>query len=347
MKRILRLPLTLLVTTVFLASCSTATHQMQILHPAEITFPSSIKQVGLINRSLPAKGQGFNNVLEGFITGESIGADREGSLECLRGLSSGLNDGPRFTAVIIDGVDLRGTGTRQWPEFLESGQINELCDRFRVDAIVALETFDSDVELANSSADVEKIINKQKVVVKEYYADLRLNVSSGWTVYSPETDRIIDRNVFTDRMHWKETGDSKENAVSKLPSKRRAINESGFFSGKQYARRISPSWVLESREYYRKANDDFKIASKYVKSGDWDDAIPFWKKYVKYTDTKISGRACYNMALASEVDGNLPIAIEWAQKSWKECGNRKARAYIQVLQMREAEQVKLQKQMKD
>ncbi len=344
MKSLLRtFPLFLL--PLILVSCGTASHQMQILQPATITLPSDIRQVGIINRSLPGEGHGFNNFLEGLVTGESVAADREGSNECLRGLTTGLNQAPRFNAVIFEGFDLRGTGTREWPEFLDWEQVDKLCERFRVDALIALESFDSDIELKKRSADVERVIDKKKVIVKEYYADLRLNVRSGWTVYQPKGKQIIDRNAFTDEMRWNGSGESPEKALSKLPSKRRSINESGYFSGQQYAIRISPTWVTESRSYFRKATDEFKVAGKYVKMEKWNDAIAIWKRYTVNTDPKIAGRACYNMALASEVDGNLSIALEWANRAWQQHGLKRARSYIKLLENRIRQQERLDQQM--
>lgn len=345
MKSTFRALFFILMLPILLVSCRTASHQMQILKPATINVPTEIKQVGIINRSLPEKGQGAMNVLEGLVTGESIGADREGSMECMRGLAAGLNSNPRFTAVLIEGVDFRGTGTRQWPEFLDWNQVDELCERFRVDAIVALETFDSDMELRKSSADVERTIDKKKVIVKEYYADLSMNVRSGWTIYKPEGRQIIDRNAFNDEMSWRESGDTPDQVLGKLPSKRRSINESGYYSGRQYGRRISPTWVTESRTYFRKANDDFKVASKYVKQDRWNDAIAIWKKYTLNTDPKIAGRAAYNMALASEVEGNLSLALEWANRAWQQHGLKKARHYSNLLNDRIYQQERLDQQM--
>lgn len=344
--RVIYQSLVLLAATIIFTSCGTASHQMQILKPATITLPGEIRQLGIVNRSLPAKGPGFNNILEGLVTGESIMGDKEASQECLRGLASGINNAPRFTAVVIEGVDLRGTGTREWPEFLDWQQVEELCSRFGVDALVALETFDSDTELRKSSADVERVIDKKKVIVREYYADLRMNVRSGWTIYYPEEKRIIDRNAFNDEMRWSETADSEQDAILKLPSKRGAINQSGFYSGTQYAIRISPAWFTESRSYFRKANDEFKVASRYVKQDRWKEAILIWKKYTNDPDPKVAGKSCYNMALACEADGNLPLALEWAIRAWQNHGLKKARAYAELLDYRIQEQERLNQQMK-
>lgn len=337
--------LLLIMVSLAFASCRTSSIQVEMLKPATISFPKQIRQVGIINRSLPAKGQGFNTFLEGFVTGESIGADREGSQECMRGLASGLNANPRLTAVVIEGVDYRGTGTAEWPEFLHWQDVNELCNRFRVDAIVALETFDSDIRLRQGSRQVERTIDKKKVMVTEFTGDLRLVVRSGWTIYQPERRQILDRNAFFDEMEWNETGISPEDVMRKFPSKRAAINESGRFSGGKYAVRISPTWMSESRSYYRKANDEFIQAANYVKRDNWKDAISIWRRYARDVDPKIAGRANFNMALASEVEGNLTLAMEWANRAWQDYGLKKARNYTELLRNRIQQQEMLDKQM--
>lgn len=335
----------LILLPLVFASCRTSSIQVEMLKPATISVPKQVRQVGIINRSLPAKGQGFKTFLEGFVTGESIGADREGSQECMRGLASGLNSNPRITAVVIEGVDYRGTGTAEWPEFLDWYDVNELCTRFRVDAIVALETFDSDIKLRQGSREVERTIDKKKVMVTEYSADLRLVVRSGWTIYQPQGRQIVDRNAFVDEMEWSETGISPEDVMRKFPSKRAAINESGRFSGGKYAVRISPTWMTESRSYFRKANDEFILAAKYVKIGNWNDAISIWRRYARDKDPKVAGRANFNMALASEVEGNLTLALEWANRAWQDYGLKKARNYIDQLKNRIRQQGMLDKQM--
>ena len=51
------------------------------------------------------------------------------------------------------------------------------------------------------------------------------------------------------------------------------------------------------------------------------------------------------MAIASEVNGNLEVALEWAQTAWSKYGNKKARNYIQVIQQRQNDARKVEYQM--
>jgi hypothetical protein len=118
---------------VALGSCKTSTVYTNVLVPAEITIPQHIQSIGVLNRSLPAKGEGFMNFLEGFITGESIMADREGSYNVCKGLAFKVNTNPRFKAQLMEGEDLRGTGTKEFPVPLSWDQVDALCKKYNVD----------------------------------------------------------------------------------------------------------------------------------------------------------------------------------------------------------------------
>lgn len=60
---------------------------------------------------------------------------------------------------------------------------------------------------------------------------------------------------------------------------------------------------------------------------------------------KAAGRAAYNMAVAAEVNGNLDIALDWAQKSWTEYGNKRAREYIHTIKARQNDARKVASQL--
>jgi tetratricopeptide (TPR) repeat protein len=318
---------------------------MEVLVPAEISISHDIQNVGIINRSLPQDNKKFANILEGLFTGESIYGDREGSLNCMHGLANTLNTSPRFKALIIDGLDLRGTGTRQFPPALEWSQVEKICSDFRVDGLIALETFDSNIGLSQGEYEVEKKVDGQKVKVKEYEAKLNIDVNSGWRIYDPIHKSIADMNIYSFNRRWDKTGKSPDEAMSQLPPKRDAINQTGIYAGEQYGFRISPTWAHVTRNYYSKGQEDLELAKRYVKTDEWDKAIEVWQKLVNNPDHELAGKAAYNMALASEMKGELDIAQEWAKKSYEQYGNKKALGYLKIIEKRIRDQEALKKQM--
>lgn len=114
-------PLAIILLTLFFASCKTKSLQVQVLIPAQINVPQDINTIGLLNHSLPSKQDRWSNVLEGFLTGESIFADKEASYATLNGCANKLNNSPRFKSTVLTNEDYRGTGTKQFPLPLEWG----------------------------------------------------------------------------------------------------------------------------------------------------------------------------------------------------------------------------------
>lgn len=331
---------------VFLASCaSTNTVRIQVLQPADIYVPSHIKKVVIANRSLPQKDELVWNILEGIVTGESVFADRESSGQCINGLANELNANPRFQATLKSDNELKGTGTKKFPTVLDWSKAEEICNNFGADGLILLETFDSDVLFSKSKQDVKKTVNNKEVIVPEYNADLRMKVNAGWRIYDIKNKQIIDESVFTDEKGWNAKGETEQNAFSKLPSKRSALNESGYYAGTRFAKRISPNWIWVSRFYYVRKHDDLKKAKYMARASNWQGASEIWKKLTLNSDPKVAARACYNMAIACEIDGNLEIAITWVNKAIKEYNFKPAANYLNILNNRIAQQNKLKQQM--
>ncbi len=343
----------LILIGIFSFSCSVTSIPIEILVPAEINITKQIKHVGIINRTIPVKKRKIVNFLEGFITGESIFADRMGAENCINGLAEKLNASPRFAAVIIQGEMVRGSGTRSFPPPMNWSKVEDVCRRYNVDALIALETFDSNIHFDVKKKYKTKKIKtqnsgeKKKVKVPKYYAHLGIDVNSGWRIYDPSSKLIIDMNTFRDRKNWRSSDDSRKDAVRGLPGKRDAINVSGYNAGIQYGIRISPTWVNMSRDFYVKGDPGLKNAKRYVRDGDWESAISIWEKLTENDDMKIAGRASYNLAFAYEIKGDFNKAYRWAKRSYSEFGNRRAGRYMETIRDRITDKYLLEDQLED
>ena len=342
--------LILLVSITFcITSCKTKSLSVRVLKPADIYVPGKIKTLAVVNRSLPTKGDGSRvvNVLEGLVTGEGIFVDRNASERCVSGLADKLLNSPRFTVTVPTGLDIRGTGTAQFPEPLQWKQVEKICKDYSADALILLETFDSNISRDFRTKQRTKKENDKEVTYTEHIALIDIAINAGWRIYFPSERKIVDQNVFVDRKGWDGKGLTKSEAERNLPRSEKAVEDAGYFAGTQYAHRISPMWIWVPRKYYVKGNDDFKDARYKVQSKKWEDAALIWKRYVNDPDTKIAGYACYNMALASEVLGEFEIALDWAQKAYSDYYLKPAREYINILENRIREAEALNKQMNE
>jgi len=337
----------ILLLVFFSSSCNKYSFTTGILVPAEITVSQDIQSVGILNRSLPEKGNWLSNLAEGFISGESIFADREGSFNTIGGAANTLNVNPRFRATLIDGEEYKGTGTKQFPIPLEWSEVDKLCKKYGVDALVILETFDSDVFLGTGSKERTSKENGIERKYIEYYAELRIRVNSGWRFYDNVNKKLIDQQVFHDEKMWSGTGLTPEEAMRKLPHKRNAINQAGVFAGEMLAFRISPKWLTASRTIYKKGGkqEHFKQARDYAKVNDWDNVERLMDPLTRISDPKIAARACHNTAVAHEMKGELQLAYDWAKKAFSLHKKSIYRDYINKLAVRIMDQDKLKEQM--
>jgi len=326
-----------------LSHCSVAMVPVELLVPAEISIPRNIQNVGIINHSMPTDRGRFSDLVEGFLTRESIFADQIGADYCLKGLAEKLADSPRLTPVIIPSQRLTRSSVRSLPGMLSWDRVEQICQQYRVDALIALEHFDSNIHLRKRRQ--EKRNKKDDSIRVTHRLKLFIQVNSGWRIYHPSTRSVIDAQIYSDEKTWSASGKTLREARRRLPNKRDAINEAGLFSGIRYGERISPTWVTISRSYFTKGCPEFEIATRAVKVGDWQNAESLWKQVLENPDPKLRSRAAYNLAFAAEVQGDLERALELARVAYSRYGSKKAFYYIQDLQTRIQNKEILREQM--
>ncbi|HEX2935058.1 MAG TPA: DUF6340 family protein [Bacteroidales bacterium] len=328
-----------------LFSCKTTQVSVEVLKPAQITIPSQIKSIAIINGSTPSKRDRARNVMEGLITGEVPFVDKRAAEQCITGVVNRLQGAPRFKSAVLTGIQIKGTGTRQFPAPLDWNYVDEICRNSNVDAIAVLEVFDSNNMYSQSEREAKRKEGDKEIKYTEYIAHLNVEIEAGWRIYYPEKQQIIDQNIYNDSREWNNASNTPKKAQAGLPALESAVSDAGYYAGQQYAVRISPLWIWVTRQYYKKGNTDFELATRKAKVNDWKGAAELWQKHINNSDPKIAGYANYNMALACEMEGDLESALDWAQKSYVNYKNNSARYYVNILKQRINDQVRLQEQM--
>jgi Family of unknown function (DUF6340) len=338
-----------LLLVLLLGSCMPNT-SLRVLQSAELTVPEHINTLAIVDRSKPSNG--WLNVLEGMFSGEAIGQDRRSRLEAVSGLTDALTRTPRFQ-VKNTGIEMTGSKAGgNMPRPLEWSEVEKICKEYDVDALVTIESFDSD-----NSASATRHTNKRKDKSGKEYIDVyynsrqRTSVRIGWRTYDPKRKIIFDEYVTDDYLERTGRGDTEREAISNLPSQVSVTRDVAFNVGIEYGARIAPLYVTVGRAYYNKAKGfktDMKQAARYFESRNMEPATKIWKKIIAQagtTNKKAAGRAAFNMAVAAEVDGNLEIALDWAQKAWNVYGNKQARYYIQTIKDRQNDSRKAASQL--
>lgn len=340
---------TILLLALGLGACTRNT-TLQVLQPAQMTLPEHITTVAIVDRSKPSNG--WSNFLEGLITGEDIGQDRRSRQTAVDGLTNALTRTPRFQ-VKSTGIEMTGSkaGGRM-PPALEWSEVDKICRDYGANAVVTIESFDSDnSRSARPYTETKKDKTGKKYSVTSYRSQQHTSVRIGWRLYDPKTKIIVDEYVTDDYLERNGSGTTERAALNNLPSQLNVTRDVAYNVGIEYGARIAPIYVNISRAYYHKAKgykSQMKSAARHLADRDIEKATGLWKRVIALAGTnnkKAAGRAAYNMAVASEINGNLELALEWATKSYKEYGNKKAREYIHIIKARQNDARKVDAQM--
>ena len=327
----------LLLSVLLFGACSTTNIvTMTVVDPAPVTLPASIKKVGIINRSNAIDKNNLINKIDQVLSGETKNLDKDGAKECISGMQNELLSNKRFDEIkVLDQLDLRGPGMGIMPAPLSQDDVNKICRANDVDALFALESYDTNSKITTTSAPVNINTPLGGIPAIEFTATMRTEIKTGWRIYDPMASGIVDEYRFSDHLTFTGRGINPIIAAAGLIERKEAVNQVSNKAGHAYALRIVPFSVRVARDYYVRGTDNFEIATRKARTGNWDEAAELWKKETTNSDPKIAGRAYYNMAIINEIHGNLDLAVDWAQKSYENYNNPLALRYVNILKDRQ------------
>lgn len=341
----------MMVSVALLATACMPKTSMRILEPASVDVPSDIQVIGVVDRSSARNaGETVLGVLEGIVTGESVGADTQGRQAAVEEAVRILEESPRFEVVRVS--DAQRGRTSLFDREMEHSDVRRICRQAGCDALLSLEAFDSDTRLQVNGVTVNTLTNPE--ALKRRIADLDVEdvratsdttVMASWRMYDADQDRVVDELRDRERTwNWQGSG-SLVDVRRAMPMAGSAVGRAGGGVGADYAARIAPSWQWVERRYYGGGSPELRSAKRYVKAGDWDGAMRIWEDLTNNPDPKVRGRASYNMALGSEVKGDFGGALEHARDAAVALHNGKSRRYVFTLEQRERDEARLARQM--
>jgi hypothetical protein len=322
------------VSVLFAASC-TRTVYVPVQKPSAVYVGNHIQKVAIINRSIPANKDAA--MATGVLTGSLPALNKEASQNAIEGLFRSLQNSNRYE-VVRTSEELTTTSLwGNWAPHLSWVEIESLCKKYSVDAVILLEAFDSNFLVTNGTRSVKKKDSAGKeILTTEVYVEGVATVKLGFRMYDPQRKEITDEYMFNHVKRWEKTGNVIQLIIGSLIENHQAVNETAYNSGSVYATRISPTWLRVNREFYTKGrgNSDFKMGVRRATVNNWSGAMEAWHKSVNSSKRKTAGRSAYNLALMYEIQGDLVTAREWAQKAYVDYGIKKGRNYSNVLQRR-------------
>jgi len=335
----------LLIVIAFCSCKSTSLVFISVQQPAPVSLPPNIRNVAVVNRSEASGQVKVVDVADKVFSMEGANLDKDGARQSITGLSDELMKNNRFTEIKAPPVaELRTNTPGQFPAPLSWETVNKICMDNNADALFVLELFDTDSKISYSINNTTLNTPLGKVPALEHQANMATLVKTGWRIYDPAGKNILDEYIMTKRLNFSGRGINPIVAAAALINRKEAVNRAGNEAGHGYAFRIIPYWIRVTREYYVKGTDNFTVARRKSQTGNWNGAAELWQKETSNRDSKIAGRACYNMAIICEINGELDKAIQWAQKAYENNNNRLALGYIRLLEDRKANNAVLQEQ---
>ncbi|MBE9511816.1 MAG: hypothetical protein IMY71_13155 [Bacteroidetes bacterium] len=337
-----------LLVSIILCSCSSKNLlTISVTEPAPVYIPSNIKTIGIVDRSLPLGENEKMDKLDKILSAEGKNLDKDGAHESVTGLFDELINSNKFSEVkIIDSVDVRSPGLGVFPSALSWKTTERICYENNVDAIFVLSFYDTDAKIDYKTVPIE--IDGPlgiKIPAIEHHATIATLIKTGWRIYDPVNKFILDEYLVNENLVLTGAGINPVRAIEAIMGRKEAVLQVSNNIGHNYALRILPYRIRVSRHYYVRGTNNFKIAKRRARTGNWDGAAELWDKEVSNTKIKVAGRACYNMAIINEINGDLNAAIEWTSKSYTDYKNKMALRYLNMLKYRIERNKQLQQQM--
>jgi len=332
------------------SSCSEKVVSINTIRPAEITFPSYVNTLVLVDRTKFEKQS--TNIIEAVLTGELPGEDKAGLQEAMSRFQQQLMASPRFQLKSCNEILVGNSITNAMPNPLPWSKIESICQAYQAEAVVAIEVFDTDFFVTNGKRKIKRQIEengvKKEIEVDEFYAEGLGSASIGFRVYDPKAKQIVDQQLYKKTNSWQATGVNAQDAVLHLLNKQDATRHVSGIAGPNYAAKITPLPITISRAFYGKAKNNQMMGEgiRLAEVNKWSDAVSTWERAIGGSSVEDAGKICYNIAIGYEVLGDLSQSKYWASRSYVKYGNKKARDYSASLDYRMNQQKIVEQQMR-
>lgn len=324
--------LSLLFGLLLLSCAGNRTVSFNSVRPADIDVPSNIQSIVLVDRT--QFDVGGLNILEGVLTGELPDEDKAAVQMLMSSLSRQLRTSDRFEVKQAT-ERLKGNSlTAAFPKPLSWVEVQNLCRRYGTDALLAVEMFDTDFIVTETSKMVTRTVDKKEVQVREFYAEGVDNIKIGIRLYNPKSRSVEDQELFNRSGTWNASADSKTGALAALITKTEATRNLSGALGAGYASRIAPMNIFVNRTFRGKHKHSEAIGkgARYAEVDNWEAAINTWKTGLQRPkNDKVAGFLAYNIAVGYEALGELNDAKYWAGKAYTDFGFRRGRTYVDQL----------------
>ncbi len=326
-----------LILLINISACSsTQKVVIKAVEPSPVNLANDIKNVGVINNS-----QSISAISKGLSLNQQVERQdnwlrKKGATAALQSLVQELKKDERFTEVmLLSDVSVEQAGFLNDDATVKWHEIESICDENKLDILFSLAHYDmgSKVSLKKSKIASQNMM-RDKTQINGQEITLETLVENGWKIYYPKYQLIIDEFTYNEEFVSKAKGINPAEALKAMQFRRDSIIQKGKLAGNTYGKRLQPFERDIYRTYFVKGSEGFQEAGELMQAGDITDAQRLWFLGLKNDKAKIRARACHNLAVSSEFQGNLEEALEWALKAKNNHANKDSEMYVSELENR-------------
>jgi hypothetical protein len=332
-----RLIFVIFVLIIAFTSCTSSYKSLVIetAKPATHMLPEDIHSLTLVNRSITDDFRNFNkDSLQQFFFNrgfryDSVVLDSLAADTTMKALGELLFESGRYDVVIPEKRFLeRHKEFYLIPEKLDWDEVSSLCKEFNTDALLVIERYFNKIM---TDYKVFKDINGESAFAS---ASIDSKYDAVVKIYDPARQEIIRQLVVDDTISWRKDGYSTKKIFEELPSIKECLIQTGIQIALELDNKLSPSWVKENRIFFIINDSDTSKIVLLANENKWQEAYDYWLQYADSSKKTIKSKAEFNLALASEMLGNIDLAIEWANKSYYTKYMQQTQNYLLTLQKR-------------
>ena len=309
-----------------LASCATAdVLTFDQLKPAEMSFPSEIRQVGVVNNMLGRTNPPSDGLILDVLKGERVQATES--------LAGALADSKYFDQIVIcDSALQKSDAYDVVNPILSQKDVKILSEDLGVDMLVSfdglwVETSKKQMEYPGWDVPFPVVQAKVMPIVR---------------LYLPSRPEPLYTLALTDSLYWNSSTPVSEKII---------LEEATKFAVTKITDYLVPRWEPVERVYFSGGCVEMRDAAVYIREGAWQEAQDTWKSlYDRLRKGKTKARTAYNIALSYEMLGDIDGAQQWIQEAQKFVAPNSqeeqiVKYYAEALSGRISEVVSLKSQM--
>jgi hypothetical protein len=306
----------LLLVSIVLSSCKTR-FRISVKEPAVVKIPDEVIHLGIVNNVTNENSP--DKVIGQMLGSEQINGNVAAAERAMDGVLRALDNSNQLKGQTLDISD----SIRMEDGELNWAFIDSVCRTRNMQGLIELIEVRSvspvgGTILANASG--QRSAKLQGSLIVNYHIAQTHESFERWRVNHTYNVPLSGNLSVID-------------VLGDMQRKREYYRALGFQLGYKAGRLIYPNWVWVNRTFYNKGSRNLKRAKPMISKGNWDIAEKQLLQDVEHPKEKIRGRTLYNLALIKEGQGEVDVAIEYAERAAL-AGDKLANEYLVKLRQR-------------